>query len=712
MEENILLTQRENFLNVLKKDLLQQMENESVSYDMAFNLVALRYLEYDPDEGVMTDGAGDCGVDYVFIGEEEASIFQFKSHDYTEAFNPDFNIAPNDLGDLRRIKEILSDLDRVPKKANTKLKQFIFDLRDSIRDLKIRRADSSEQIFKIEVKFVALASKFTDQAKDEYKKIISEAEFQYDDIPILVSYESYFINDLLESKWRQTNIDWKDNKGKKRDSIEINLVGKENHFIKSSKWFVFFGKAIDLVYAYGDFGYRIFEPNVRCELKASKINRAIKESLLSTRGRKEFMHLNNGITISCDAFKKPTPNKNKIKITHPGVINGLQTVKSLYDAYQSMDSKKKVDFEKNCSVLIRVHMKDSVKDINELIKATNNQNQMKPRNLRSNEAEQINYQTLLGKDNWFYARKEREWEAFSSDPRAWKRLGGKKKINFKGISGYKKVDNQDIAQAYFSLIGFTTEAMDKKKQLFDDDDLYEIIFKRRIFKHGKDYDMIFSKNKAKVFAESVPSSPSPETLLLSYILLEVAKNLSISHAQLRQQATKRLNLEKETADEIKIRLKEDTEYIKGYAIRGTLLIFVEFVGYILFRSFQENFDNSAEYFFKNSSMKSLFSEYDFDALKNHVLKNKYDDNDLIVIFWKIYENIIDDLVSDPMWINRWKAETNVSRFHYSEENRKRILERVNDYDSYAAHTKLIKDWSVGIDQEKGLYKFVSKILLS
>jgi hypothetical protein len=710
MEEHNLQAQRQNFADALEKDLLQQIEDESSSSELAFSLVALRYLEFDPDEGIMPDGAGDYGIDYGIIGEDEASIFQFKCHDYTQGLNQDFKIGPDDLGDLRRIKEILSDLDRIPKKANLKLKQFILDLRDSIRELKIRKEETDELVYKIEVKFVALASGFSPQARDEYSKIILETRYIYDKIPIYVSYGAQFLDDLIESKWRQTNTDWKDKSGRKHDNIEITVAGKDNDFINNSKWCIFFGKAFDLVNAFKTLGYRIFEPNVRCELKTSKINRAIKDSVSSNRGRKEFMHLNNGITISCDTFTKPTENKRQIKIMHPGIINGLQTVKSLYDAYKLMESKDKTDFEENCHVLIRVHTKDSVKDINELIKATNNQNPMKPRNLRSNEAEQISYQTLLGKHNWFYARKEREWEAFSSDPRAWRRLEGKKKASFKGISGYKKADNQDIAQAYFSFIGFTTEAMNKKKQLFDDDDLYEIIFKKRISKPGKEYDLSFSKNKANILSESESSSPSPETLLISHILLEVAKNLSTPQSQLRQQAVSRLSLENKTADEIKMRLKDDTEYIKGYVIRGTLFIFIEFVGYILFRSFKEKFDTSAARFFDNCSMKSLFLDYDFETLKNRVQGNKYDNNDLIVIYWKLYEEIIDDLISDPMWLNRWKAETNVSRFHYSEENRKRILDRVDDYDSRAVRRELMKDWSVGIDQEKGLYKFVRKVL--
>ena len=82
---------------------------------------------------------------------------------------------------------------------------------------------------------------------------------------------------------------------------------------------MFFAKASQLVDAYQEIGYQIFESNVRCEIKNSSVNKAIKASLRAHRGREEFKHLNNGITIICDSFKYigSKQDTSAVRITAP-----------------------------------------------------------------------------------------------------------------------------------------------------------------------------------------------------------------------------------------------------------------------------------------------------------------------------------------------------------------------------------------------------------
>ena len=96
--------------------------------------------------------------------------------------------------------------------------------------------------------------------------------------------------------------EWRDITGRKRD--KISLTNTKNQLITEPKSVVFYTLAHDLVRAFLDFGYQLFEPNVRCEIKNSKVNRAIKASVRSARGRREFKHLNNGITMICAGSQK------------------------------------------------------------------------------------------------------------------------------------------------------------------------------------------------------------------------------------------------------------------------------------------------------------------------------------------------------------------------------------------------------------------------
>ena len=255
------------------------------------------------------------------------------------------------------------------------------------------------------------------------------------------------------------------------------------------------------------------------------------------RGRREFRDLNNGVTIICNNFTKPTQNKSAVQLTKPGVINGLQTVKSLHDAYNGLKSPEdRADFENVTEVLVRVHRDTQFPELSWLIRATNNQNPMKPRNLRSNEAEQVGFQEAFSSLGWFYARKEREWEAFGEAPQAWaKRLQGKRQASFRTGRNIRRVDNLDIAQAYFAFIGFTTEAMNKTKVLFDDSEIYSIIFCQRIAQHGAEYGRNFAKGRSDILESSGARPPSPEILLLSFLCRETARILSPDQRKLRDE---------------------------------------------------------------------------------------------------------------------------------------------------------------------------------
>jgi AIPR protein len=108
--------------------------------------------------------------------------------------------------------------------------------------------------------------------------------------------------------------------------------------------------------------------------------------------------------------------------------------KSIHDAYDELNDKDKEHFATDCEVLVRLHTRQAVSDYKELVKSTNNQNPMQPRNLRSNDPEQVYFERLFADLNWFYERKEGAWKAFQSDSDLWGSLRGKKVSDFK-ISG-------------------------------------------------------------------------------------------------------------------------------------------------------------------------------------------------------------------------------------------------------------------------------------
>src|SRR5215218_6272300 len=100
--------QRSNLLAKLESALLRKMDEDDLSYDRAFSHVALETLGYDPEAGIMSDGKGDFGIDFWMVEERTATVFQFKSHDFTEGLNASMGADSKQLIDLPRIGNILS----------------------------------------------------------------------------------------------------------------------------------------------------------------------------------------------------------------------------------------------------------------------------------------------------------------------------------------------------------------------------------------------------------------------------------------------------------------------------------------------------------------------------------------------------------------------------------------------------------------------------
>ncbi len=95
----------------------------------------------------------------------------------------------------------------------------------------------------------------------------------------------------------------------------------------------------------------MFDLNLRYEIRNSTVNGDIVNSLKHHRNRKNFHHYNNGLIIVCQHY---TVRDEEIRITNAQVINGLQTVKSIYNAVTT----KEVDLaelDMDCRVQVKGH---------------------------------------------------------------------------------------------------------------------------------------------------------------------------------------------------------------------------------------------------------------------------------------------------------------------------------------------------------------------
>ena len=126
--------------------------------------------------------------------------------------------------------------------------------------------------------------------------------------------------------------------------------------------------------------YELFEENIREYLGGSRINKKIIETLKNEneKERKNFFYYNNGITIICDEVKTDSgSNRRTIKITKPQIVNGCQTVNSIFDVIKKYKDKEKYtkDFESTFVMVKILEVKERDKDFyRDVVKYTNSQN--------------------------------------------------------------------------------------------------------------------------------------------------------------------------------------------------------------------------------------------------------------------------------------------------------------------------------------------------
>ncbi len=518
---------RETLIDILRTEIIDKAEEEGLPFYSAAPRVLISWLGYQSeDEGVEDRvtfiDAKDSGIDAWYLADSSTSpdtgieIFQVKTHELTSdgllCLDPFDNEGVNDLTRAKNL--LLSDISQHPV-SNEKIKELLTNWSYTIKNWELRETQSE---ILVTLNLIILGEKLTPQASDEFKRIGTS---NYDpvllkDVSVKFNTVLYTIDDIINYRWREENRDWRDTSGQKQTRIKLEPI-KEVDYISDNKNAVFYCSAIDLVNAYQHLGYQLFEPNVRANIKSSRVNRAIRDSVKKARSRRDFRFLNNGVTLTCESYEKPRGGRKWFEVHYPGVINGLQTVVALHTAYNELSDSDKDDFENNCSVLVRVLHKNAVDDVTDVVRATNNQNPMKPRNLVSNSPEQIIFTRIFAESlGWFYQAKEGAWDAFEKDCKRWHPRLNKLPRDFQTQKSSKsspksrirKVDNHDLVQNWLSFIGFSNTAAEAKRTLFEKKH-YDLIFKKRTNKHGIDYE--YNLEKASTDAEN--NAPNASLML-------------------------------------------------------------------------------------------------------------------------------------------------------------------------------------------------------
>lgn len=144
-------------------------------------------------------------------------------------------------------------------------------------------------------------------------------------------------------------------------------------------------------------GYPIFDENIREYLGNKGVNKGIYTTLLDEDERKNFFYYNNGITIICDSMEKietgvisPTM-KASFKIKNPQIVNGCQTVNSIYQALDNVDDLKISQMFADTFVMTKILQIDKTENAQQelykkVVKYNNSQNSIDEKTFVRNTA--------------------------------------------------------------------------------------------------------------------------------------------------------------------------------------------------------------------------------------------------------------------------------------------------------------------------------------
>lgn len=153
--------------------------------------------------------------------------------------------------------------------------------------------------------------------------------------------------------------------------------------------YVFPAQALQLVHMDGIADGSLFKENVRYTLGNTAVNKSIRRSIADKKAHQEFVLFHNGIIILCS--KASTTKPGELTIKDYTVVNGAQSLTSFY-----ADKSK---LSENLRVLVRVVVVQDEPLAKKITANSNNQNAIRPRDLRSNHAIMLRLQKEIASES-------------------------------------------------------------------------------------------------------------------------------------------------------------------------------------------------------------------------------------------------------------------------------------------------------------------------
>lgn len=319
-----------DFKKQIEEDIREYQENykyiSNIQKDeWAFNYWVLDKLFYEDEELVEEKIVDyhDLGIDAYEIYEDTKDIFLIQNKYYGETTAITAEYVKNDF--LLR--------------AITALENGTYKKSDELQGAFSKYKDSADFTVYLQL-FVT--NNIHNREADEYVKKFNVSHPKY-------IAKIFYLDDIEERYYGETqqvkkNISVKVESVNKGTILNINTEGYKLENVIDARYVL--TPIVSVYRLYRDSiekGYPIFDKNIREYLGNKGVNKSIYQTLLDEEDRKNFFYYNNGITVICDRMTKIVTQPSDYNmnaaftIDNPQIVNGCQTVNSIYEALKNID---------------------------------------------------------------------------------------------------------------------------------------------------------------------------------------------------------------------------------------------------------------------------------------------------------------------------------------------------------------------------------------
>lgn len=404
----------------------------------------------------------DLGIDAVYINQDDDGIiiiklFNFK---YRNNFNPDKTKSEGDISRSTKFLEYIINNEKLNENTNTLVHKKINEIIDYL---------NSNKICNLELFMVSNEANGFSLSSNDYIKIL-EKNYGMKLINISLDDIVGFFNEKKENRKSSFMISsneflsfQSDEKSTQKSYIlklsllDLIRISSDNDVLANN-----YSIENDDELLNSRLDYSLLYDNVRGFLGDTKYNKNIIETLKNTP--KYFFMFNNGITITAeniDCEPKNSGMKYLFAIGNFQIVNGGQTIRSIYNFLNSNIDSEKITKLREAYVLVRI-FKISKEDTlqNSIAEYTNSQNAISDVDLKSIDSIQIQLEKYFSELDILYARKSGDLGNIGKDY-------------------LYRISMEKMAQILYSESGYPDRASNQKRRLFQD--YYNDIFKSENF---------------------------------------------------------------------------------------------------------------------------------------------------------------------------------------------------------------------------------------